>query len=203
MISIIIADDHKMVAQALKQVIEAKDTAEVTGIALTIADAAGQLEEKKPDLLLLDIAMPDGDGIEALPKLRKASQDTKIIILTMYSEAEVIQRAIKSGVDGYLMKDSDADEILAAIEHVSNGERYISPAAESKAAALTETIPQLTPREREVLKLIVEGKSSREAAKVLYLGFETVRSYTKYLRQKLGVKNTAGMVEKAIRLHLV
>lgn len=203
MISIIIADDHKMVAQALKQVIEAKDSAEVTGIALTIADAAGQLEEKKPDLLLLDIAMPDGDGIEALPKLRKASQDTKIIILTMYSEAEVIQRAIKSGVDGYLMKDSDADEILAAIEHVSNGERYISPAAESKAAALTETIPQLTPREREVLKLIVEGKSSREAAKVLYLGFETVRSYTKYLRQKLGVKNTAGMVEKAIRLHLV
>ena len=203
MISIIIADDHKMVAQALKQVIEAKDTAEVTGIALTIADAAGQLEEKKPDLLLLDIAMPDGDGIEALPKLRKASQDTKIIILTMYSEAEVIQRAIKSGVDGYLMKDSDAEEILAAIEHVSNGERYISPAAESKAAALTETIPQLTPREREVLKLIVEGKSSREAAKVLYLGFETVRSYTKYLRQKLGVKNTAGMVEKAIRLHLV
>ena len=203
MISIIIADDHKMVAQALKQVIEAKDSAEVTGIALTIADAAGQLEEKKPDLLLLDIAMPDGDGIEALPKLRKASQDTKIIILTMYSEAEVIQRAIKSGVDGYLMKDSDADEILAAIEHVSNGEIYISPAAESKAAALTETIPQLTPREREVLKLIVEGKSSREAAKVLYLGFETVRSYTKYLRQKLGVKNTAGMVEKAIRLHLV
>ena len=203
MISIIIADDHKMVAQALKQVIEAKDTAEVTGIALTIADAAGQLEEKKPDLLLLDIAMPDGDGIEALPELRKASQDTKIIILTMYSEAEVIQRAIKSGVDGYLMKDSDAEEILAAIEHVSNGERYISPAAESKAAALTETIPQLTPREREVLKLIVEGKSSREAAKVLYLGFETVRSYTKYLRQKLGVKNTAGMVEKAIRLHLV
>lgn len=203
MISIIIADDHKMVAQALKQVIEAKDSAEVTGIALTIADAAGQLEEKKPDLLLLDIAMPDGDGIEALPKLRKASQDTKIIILTMYSEAEVIQRAIKSGVDGYLMKDSDAEEILAAIEHVSNGERYISPAAESKAAALTETIPQLTPREREVLKLIVEGKSSREAAKVLYLGFETVRSYTKYLRQKLGVKNTAGMVEKAIRLHLV
>lgn len=187
----------------MKQVIEAKDSAEVTGIALTIADAAGQLEEKKPDLLLLDIAMPDGDGIEALPKLRKASQDTKIIILTMYSEAEVIQRAIKSGVDGYLMKDSDADEILAAIEHVSNGERYISPAAESKAAALTETIPQLTPREREVLKLIVEGKSSREAAKVLYLGFETVRSYTKYLRQKLGVKNTAGMVEKAIRLHLV
>ena len=203
MISIIIADDHKMVAQALKQVIEAKDSAEVTGIALTIADAAGQLEEKKPDLLLLDIAMPDGDGIEALPELRKASQDTKIIILTMYSEAEVIQRAIKSGVDGYLMKDSDAEEILAAIEHVSNGERYISPAAESKAAALTETIPQLTPREREVLKLIVEGKSSREAAKVLYLGFETVRSYTKYLRQKLGVKNTAGMVEKAIRLHLV
>ena len=203
MISIIIADDHKMVAQALKQVIEAKDSAEVTGIALTIADAAGQLEEKKPDLLLLDIAMPDGDGIEALPKLRKASQDTKIIILTMYSEAEVIQRAIKSGVDGYLMKDSDAEEILAAIEQVSNGERYISPAAESKAAALTETIPQLTPREREVLKLIVEGKSSREAAKVLYLGFETVRSYTKYLRQKLGVKNTAGMVEKAIRLHLV
>jgi len=203
MISIIIADDHKMVAQALKQVIEAKDSAEVTGIALTIADAAGQLEEKKPDLLLLDIAMPDGDGIEALPKLRKASQDTKIIILTMYSEAEVIQRAIKSGVDGYLMKDSDAEEILAAIDHVSNGERYISPAAESKAAALTETIPQLTPREREVLKLIVEGKSSREAANVLYLGFETVRSYTKYLRQKLGVKNTAGMVEKAIRLHLV
>ncbi|MBR1563832.1 MAG: response regulator transcription factor [Paludibacteraceae bacterium] len=203
MISIIIADDHKMVAQALKQVIEAKDTAEVTGIALTIADAAGQLEEKKPDLLLLDIAMPDGDGIEALPKLRKASQDTKIIILTMYSEAEVIQRAIKSGVDGYLMKDSDAEEILAAIEHVSKGEKYISPAAASKAAALTETIPQLTPREREVLKLIVEGKSSREAAKVLYLGFETVRSYTKYLRQKLGVKNTAGMVEKAIRLHLV
>ena len=187
----------------MKQVIEAKDSAEVTGIALTIADAAGQLEEKKPDLLLLDIAMPDGDGIEALPKLRKASQDTKIIILTMYSEAEVIQRAIKSGVDGYLMKDSDAEEILAAIDHVSNGERYISPAAESKAAALTETIPQLTPREREVLKLIVEGKSSREAANVLYLGFETVRSYTKYLRQKLGVKNTAGMVEKAIRLHLV
>lgn len=201
MIRVMIADDHQLVAEGTARLL-ADDTT-CCAIANTIAQTEKQLKAQKPDVLLLDIAFPDGDGIDAIPLLQAASEQTRILMFTMYSEAAVIRRAINSGAHGYLLKSTDTQELTEAIHSLAKGEDYICTEARQRINFHSETAPTLTPREREILKLIAAGKSTKEIANELCLGFETVHTYTKYLRQKLGCNNIASLVRTAIEQHLV
>jgi len=201
--AVIIADDHRMVAEGIAHLIEKGHAGHVCAIASTLGEAEALLTEHQPDVLLLDVALSDGDGIDALPVLAAVSPTTHFVVLTMYAEPSVIRRALEVGVEGYLLKSAGVDELIAAIQTVTGGGTYICREAKSINRKAGEAPPALTPREREVLRLIVQGKTIKEIADELCLSFETIHSYTKYLRLKLDCNNTASLVRVAMERHLV
>ena len=204
MIRVLIADDHRLVAEALERVINQSDVAQVVGVSTTLQEVSVRLRDMQPDILLLDIAMPDGDGIDAVPELKAQYPNVRIIILTMYAEAAVIGRALSNNVDGYLLKSIDTKELIAALEAVADDDIYVCEECKQimSQARYVEHV-KLAPREREVLQLIVDGLTEKEIADKLFLSFETVHSYTKYLRRKLNCHNTAALVRVAIEQHIV
>lgn len=202
MISVIIADDHRLVAEGIAKLIDESNNARVVAIAETLSEVVGLLADKRPDILLLDVAMPDGDGIDAIKQLREANPGQKIIILTTYAEPAVIHRALGAGANGYILKNSDTDEFLDGISTVARGEQFICQEARTLLIG-SETAPPLTTREREILRLIVDGYTMKQIAHKLNLGFETVHSYTKTMRQKLGCPNMSSLVRTAIERHLI
>ncbi|MBR1461829.1 MAG: response regulator transcription factor [Prevotella sp.] len=203
MIDVIIADDHKLVADGISRLIDGKENIKVVAVAHALKEAQELLSIHKPQVLLLDIAMPDGDGIDAIPLFTAASPHTRIIILTVYAERAVIKRAMDGGASGYILKSTSADEVIEGICEVARGNTFICRESQELFAGFKESAPSLTMREREILRLVVEGNTMKQIADKLNLGFETVHSYTKYLRQKLGCNNTASLVRRAIELHLV
>ncbi|MBR2291648.1 MAG: response regulator transcription factor [Prevotella sp.] len=200
MTKLIIADNHRVVTEGIARLLP--PNYDCCGLARTLAEAADLITEHQPDLLLLDIGMPDGDGIDAIPTLKAAQPRLRILILTMYAEAAVIQRALDNGAEGYILKSADREELILGIDTVAAGGTYVCKEAKALLMNSREAAPELTQREREVLRLVVEGRTIKEIAEQLCLGFETVHSYTKSLRQKLGCPNTASLVRKAIGLHL-
>ena len=157
-----IADDHQVVADGLARLIDSSKEAETMAVAGRIDDTIGLLNRTKPQILLLDVALPDGDGIDALPALLEASPNTRIIMLSMYAEAAVIQRAMSAHAHGYLFKTVSPQELITAIRTVANGDIYICEEAQTALNAVTEAPPTLTAREREILRLIVQGKTMKE-----------------------------------------
>lgn len=202
MISVIIADDHRLVAEGIEKLIDGSNTAKVVGIADNISDAALLVAEKQPDILLLDVAMPDGDGIDAIAKLKNTNCGLRVIVLTVYAEPSVIRRAIEGGADGYILKNTGSKELIEGIMTVAGGEQFVCREARWLLMG-SEAAPSLTAREREVLRLIVEGNTMKQIAHRLNLGFETVHSYTKTMRQKLGCPNMSSLVRTAIERHLI
>ena len=202
MISVIIADDHRLVAEGIEKLIDGSNTAKVVGIADNISDAALLVAEKQPDILLLDVAMPDGDGIDAIARLKETGSGLRVIVLTVYSEPSVIRRAIDGGADGYILKNTGSKELIEGIMTVAGGEQFVCREARWLLMG-SEAAPSLTAREREVLRLIVEGNTMKQIAHRLNLGFETVHSYTKTMRQKLGCPNMSSLVRTAIERHLI
>ena len=198
-----IADDHQVVAEGLARLIDNSKEAKTVTITGRVDETTEQLSRLKPQILLLDVALPDSDGIDAIPALLNASPTTRIIVLTMYAESAVVQRALAAHANGYLFKSVSQEELITAIRTVAKGNTYICEEAQLLLNAQTEMPPTLTAREREILRLIVQGKTMKEIANELYLGFETVHSYTKYLRVKLNCTNTASLVRIALEQHLV
>ena len=198
-----IADDHQVVAEGLARLIDNSKEAKTVTITGRVDETTEQLSRLKPQILLLDVALPDSDGIDAIPALLNASPTTRIIVLTMYAESAVVQRALAAHANGYLFKSVSPEELITAIRTVAKGDTYICEEARWILSAQTEIPPTLTAREREILRLIVQGKTMKEIANELCLGFETVHSYTKYLRVKLNCSNTASMVRTALEQHLV
>lgn len=198
-----IVDDHRVVSDGLTRLIEEGKEAKVVATAATLEQTETLLKEHKPQVLFLDVALPDGDGIDAIPSLLALSPQTHIVILTMFAEAAVVNRALEAHAMGYVFKSADAAELHNAIRTVMNGETYLCEEAKTLLSDQATNAPLLTIREREVLKLIAEGYTMKEIAAKLCLGFETVHSYTKTLRIKLGCNNTASLVRKALEQHLV
>ena len=203
MISVMIADDHRVVADGLARVIDSSKEAKTVAITGRVDETIEQLVQLKPHVLLLDVALPDGDGIDAIPQLLDASSVTRIVVLTMYAEPAVVQRALSAHAHGYLFKSVGTEELIMAIRTVAKGDTYICKEAQWKLGLQSETPATLTAREREILRLIVQGKTMKEIADELCLGFETIHSYTKYLRVKLNCSNTASLVRTALEQHLV
>ncbi len=202
MISVIISDDHRLVAEGIAKLIDGSNIAHVVAIAENLSETGRLLADKRPDVLLLDVAMPDGDGIDSIKHLRDANPGQKVIILTTYAEPAVIRRALDSGANGYILKNTGIEEFMAGIETVAYGKQFVCEEARLLLIG-SETAPSLTAREREILRLIVKGNTMKQIAHKLNLGFETVHSYTKTMRQKLGCPNMSSLVRTAIERHLI
>lgn len=202
-LKVAIVDDHKMVLEGLEMIINNSGFADVIDKEHSIGGIFEMLQRCHPDVLLLDLNMKDGNSLDHIGKILESYPDIKILLLTQMSESAVIRRALNSGVMGYVLKSSSANEILEGIKAVGNDVQYLCESARVQFEKKDKIYERLSPREREVLKLIVEGKTMKEIADILNLSFETVRSYVKYIRLKMNVNNVASLVKSAIDHGLV
>ena len=212
-IKILVADDHTIVRQGLARLLEEQPDLKIVGEATNGRKAVDLAKELKPDIVIMDIAMPRMNGIEAAKRIRKHLPKTKILILSMYSHEHYIQELLETGVSGYLLKDSSGRDIINAIHAAMNDETYLSPSiskvlvdsylSPQKAFSKAERYKQLTNREREVFQLIAEGHSTRQIADILCVSISTVKSHRANIMEKLEIDSPVKLVHFAIQLGLV
>ena len=209
MIKILIADDHGVVAEGLKHLIEAQADMRVVAIAADGREAVRVAREAQPDVVLMDLSMPELNGADAARAILERDPKCRVIVLSMYSDREYVRRALRAGAAGYVVKRSAAKEVVEAIRAVFGGGRYLSPRvadvviddyADDKA---DDPLARLSAREREVLQLLAEGRTGAEIAQRLSLSQKTVETYRARLVEKLGIRDVAGLVRFAIQRGLV
>lgn len=194
MISIVIAEDQRLLRGAMAALLELEDDIEVAGEAGDGAEALALIERLQPDVCLMDIEMPLMSGLEVAELLKSRGSATKIIILTTFARPGYFERGVKAGIQGYLLKDEPVDKLAEAIRRVVNGGREVSP--ELAFGSLREENP-LSDREREILKLAAAGRSASEIASALHLSYGTVRNYISEILGKLAVKTRIEAVRLA------
>jgi len=201
-IRILIADDHFVVRMGLATLINTQDDMTVVAEAANGKQAAEMFRAHKPDVTLMDLRMPEMNGVEAIVAIRAEEPDARIIVLTTYDGDEDIYRAFQAGARAYLLKDMHHDELLGALRAVYQGQRFIPPAIANR---LAERIPrsELTSRELEVLKLIVKGMSNREIAATLFITEGTVKIHVNNLLGKLGVSDRTKAATTALQRGIV
>jgi DNA-binding NarL/FixJ family response regulator len=202
MINVFITEDHPLIINSITSLINNYSDMKVAGSALTAEDCRQAIGKVSPDILMLDINLPDKNGIDLCKEIHSHYPSIKIIALTGFKEHYYMQQMISSGASGYLLKSSTPDEIINAIRSVYSGETFLSEEVKEKMTSSKDSL-YLTPREVELLRLVVEGYTNKEIASKLFLGVETVNSYRKNLLLKLGVKNTASMVKLALTEKLI
>ena len=207
---IILADDHTMFRQGLRELIERKTAFTVVGEAATGREAIEQVRQLQPDILLLDIQMPEGDGVTVARELLHSQPQLKIIMLTMYRQDEHLVAAISAGARGYLLKDADAGELLSVLEQVARGESALDPLLQAQVAAATRRLgantafAQLfTERERQILELLAAGNDNKTIATQLMIAEKTVGNRLSDVFQKLGVTNRTQAALVAIQRGLI
>ncbi len=208
-ISVLLADDHAVVRDGLKLLLESQQDITVLAVASNGRDAVKLAIKYAPDVAVLDIAMPELNGIEAASKIRDALPRTRVIILSMHATSEHIYRSLQAGAAGYVLKESAGDEVVKAVRTVFAGGRYLSEkiaaathglyAAHNSAAGAKSPLESLSDREREVLQLVVEGRSSAEIAVAINLSPKTVETYRSRIMQKLDVHDVPGLVKFALQ----
>ena len=206
--NIVLADDHVLLRDGIKRIIEESQDLRIVAEASDGFELLRVLKQYDVDMVLLDISMPGLRGIEAAREIKISHPDIKVLILTMHKKKEYLRLAFSAGADGYLLKEATGDELFDAIGAIRNGENYVSNAFSKE---LTSELIQLyrsggklkaevlTHREKEVLKLIAEGKSSKEIAELLFISIYTVNNHRAKIIKKLGLKKTADLVRYAIR----
>jgi DNA-binding NarL/FixJ family response regulator len=203
---ILLADDHVIVRQGIRNLLTQAGY-DVVGEATDGREAVQLARDLHPDIALLDLAMPLLNGIDAAREIRKVSGQTKPILLTMQNEGPYVTEAFRAGVKGYVLKTQGTKDLCEAIREVARGSIYVSPSlSETTLGTPAESVlppDPLTPREREILQLIAEGKSSKEAADILGISFHTVESHRTRMMSKLAIHTRAGLVRYAIRQGLV
>jgi two-component system response regulator NreC len=203
-ISIVLADDHTVVRRALRLLLEEEPDFEVVAEAEDTEGAVRYLRGHKPDVLILDLNMPGKPSLEAIPELRGASPQTKIVVLTMQKEPAFARQALQLGVLGYVLKEAADDELVQAIRRAAAGETYLQPALGAKLAAEPESkASDLSERETDVLRLIALGHTNAEIAEKLYISVRTVETHRAHIQQKLGVSSRAELVQSALSRGLV
>ncbi len=206
-VRVLLADDHQLVRQSLKALLE-RDGLQVVGEASQGQEAVRLASTLQPDIAVLDIAMPLMNGLDAAHELRQASPKTKTILLTRHDEDQYVIAALRAGVRGYVLKTQAATDLIHAIQQVQRGEIYLSPGvsrAVVEAFLAKSDLPTdpLSPRERQVVQLIGEGKSTKEVAQVLGISVKTAESHRTRLMQKLDIHDTATLVRYALRRGLI
>jgi DNA-binding NarL/FixJ family response regulator len=205
MITVILADDHPVVRDGLCFLLNSQLDIKVIGTADNGHEAVQLAEKLNPDVAVMDIAMPLLNGIEATQQISTTCPNTRIMILSIHFTSVHIQRALQAGAMGYLLKESAGEEVVEAIRTVHEGRRYLSrKIAETVVEDYvrqggSDVLEALSPRERQVLQLIAEGKTSAEAANILYLSVKTVETYRSRFMQKLGLKDMTALVKFAIQ----
>jgi len=210
MIKVAVTDDHQLIINGLKDILSAADGIEFANGYLTIEETRKGLTKNTTDVLLLDVNLPDGDGIQYCKELTKEHPNLKVIALTSYDQSIMVKNMMRNGASGYLLKNTSKQELLKAIETVCNGGRFLQPELERRlldesfgSAPQQGYIPTLTRREKEVLELILEEMTSAEIADKLFISQKTVETHRLNLIQKMGVRNTAGLVKEAINKGMV
>ena len=204
---IVLADDHVLVRQGLKSLLE-REHFQIMAEASDGQDAVRLIEANDPDIAILDISMPTLNGIDAARGLSRSAPKTKVILLTQHEEEQYIHEALEAGVKGYVLKNQVANDLIQAIRQVCRGEFYLSPGIsravmEAYRNKSERPADPLTARERQVLQLIAEGKSTKDTASVLGISVKTAESHRMRLRQKLNIHETASLVRYAVRRGLI
>lgn len=203
-IKILLADDHTIVRQGLKLILSSQPDLQVVGEAANGRETVDLAQQLKPDLVLLDVAMPEVNGIEATRRMMETNPRLRILVLSMHKEAVYVREILKAGARGYLLKDVIDTELLNAVRSVARGDGYISPAVSGALLSdyrqnVTDPADLLTKREREVLQLIAAGKTNKEVATQLNLSVYTVDSHRGKIMEKLNLHNTGELVRFAIK----
>ena len=208
-IRVLLADDNALVRDGLRHILEAQTDITVIGEAANGVEAVAQARRLNPDVVLMEIAMPELNGIEAMRRIRRKLPRAKVVILSLHSSAEHIYRALKGGAYGYLLKESAGAEVVTAVRTVHAGRRYLCQKiadtmidayiSQREAVEAKSPLKCLSLREREVLQLVVEGKSSKEIATILHLSPESVETYRSRIMQKLNVNDLPSLVKLAIQ----
>jgi DNA-binding NarL/FixJ family response regulator len=203
---VLLADDHAIVAEALAALL--KEHFELVGTVSNGIELVDAAQQKRPDVIIADVAMPVLGGLEALRRLKALKSDAKVIFLTMHADAQLATEAFRAGASGYVLKHSAGEELITAIREVLQGRIYLTPMiTRDVITTLTEPTPRpaasLTPRQREVLRLIAEGRRMKEIAAILKLSTRTVETHKYEMMRTLGVESTAELVRYAIQIGLV
>ncbi len=213
-ITVLLAEDHMIVREGFRKMLELENDFEIVGEAQDGRAALAQAKKLRPDVILMDIAMPQLNGLEATRQIVKINPTAKILMLSAHSDDAYVQNAIDSGAKGFLLKQTSAHEVCHAIREVQKGKTFFSPSIArhfnrlnpllpGSSAALNPKAARLTSREMEVLQLIAEGKANKETAAQLGIGIKTVEKHREHLMTKLDIHDTAGLTRYAISAGII
>ena len=210
-INVVVADDHGLIRDGIQAMLKYEDDIEIVAEAENGLDATIQVEHKKPDIVLMDIMMPEMNGIEAMKKIKEGSPDSKIILMSMEISEEFISEALEYGVSGYLPKDVRKKTLVSAIEKVHEGEEFFDPKVSEAIfknyykkktkgyAAAAKGSGKISKREEEILTLVCQGLSNKEISDKLFISVRTVDSHKSHIMEKLNLKNTVDLIKFAIK----
>jgi len=195
-IKILLVDDHEVVRMGLRTLLERRDNIAVVGEAGTVEEAIAAAERTEPDVIVMDIRLPDGNGVDACREIRGHRPETKVIMLTSYADDEAIYGSIMAGASGYLLKQTRGQDLASAIERVAAGESLLDPGITEKvlkrmrelAEGESDELAVLTPQERKIIGLIAEGKTNKEIAEDVFLSDKTVKNYVSSILSKLNLR---------------
>ncbi len=212
-ITVLLVEDHTVVRKGIRRLIEDDSRIRVVGEASNGRDALALAQRLQPDVAVVDVGLPELNGIDFTRQLRTVSEHTAVVILSMHGDQAYVRRALQAGAKGYLLKDSEDQDLIKAILAVAAGSSYFDPTVSrvvldgflgaATAPESEDELARLTDREREVLQLVAEGKSSKEIAQILGLSVSTVESHRKHIMEKLDLHNTAAIVRFAVRKGIV
>ena len=210
---VVLADDHILVRRGLRRILEEKTNLEIVGEVGDGLELLNILNKIEPNMIVLDVSMPNLRGIEAIPEIRHVRPETKVLMLTMHKEEEYLYQAISAGADGYLLKEDAEKELFSAIDSIQGGKIYISPGLADQSmqnwarmrrgeddSKATDT---LTIRQREILKMIAEGKGNKEIGDLLCISVRTVERHRANMMDKLNIRKTAELVQYALKKHYI
>jgi two-component system, NarL family, response regulator NreC len=207
-IRILLADDHAILRKGVRLLVDSQPDMEVVGEAKTGREAIAEARTLKPDVVVMDVSMPELNGIEGTRQICDELANTKVLALSMHKDAVYVREILRAGARGYLLKDSEDDDLIKAIRSVARGEAVLSPAISDAVLTdyrkhVTNPVDLLTSREREVLTMVADGKTNKEIANTLNLSVYTVESHRGSVMEKLNLHNTGDIVRFALRNGLI
>jgi DNA-binding NarL/FixJ family response regulator len=207
-IRVLLADDHALVRQGLKMILAAQPDMEVVGEAANGREAVEMVERLRPDIVVMDVAMPELNGIEATRRIATVTPNARVLALSMHKDSTYVREILRAGARGYLLKDSFDTDLLAAVRALNKGDGYLSPGVSEAVLSdyrkqVSDPIDLLSSREREVLQMIAEGKTNKEIATILGLSVYTVDAHRGRIMEKLNLHTTGELVRFAMRKGLI
>jgi DNA-binding NarL/FixJ family response regulator len=204
MINLQIVDDHRMVVESLSKLINESGIAKVTNTYYDLKSCREGLAKELPDVFLLDIALPDGDGVDFCAEIKKQYPELKVIMLTTYKEFNIAKRALHNGASGYILKNTESEEMLIGIESVNQGELFLCEEIDILLQEKkNEDTVWLSNREKEILRYVADGLTTNEIAKIISRSTENVRTFRRNLLVKLNAKNMAELIKKGYEMKLI